>query len=143
MGFLCSGSRGDNEVHLATVDAKKEKCGFVGACLDKAQIPWFSDPRQFSEIREADIIAHNRIKVAPDQPMDFHWEDYDFQIHIPAGAFRRPVTLCIQASLGRDYQLPNDKIDSGVFWLSLQPLVERVDKRVMLMLPPIVIQNPL
>ena len=115
----------------------------IGACLDKTQIPWFSDPRQFLEIRGADIIAYNRIKVAPDQPLDFHWEDYGFQIHIPAGAFRRPVTLCIQASLRGDYQLPNDKIDSGEFCLSLQPLVERVDKKVTLTLPLIVIQNPL
>ena len=53
------------------------------------------------------------------------------------------MTLCIQASLRGDYQIPNDKIDSGVFCLSLQTLVERVDKKVTLTLPLIVIQNPL
>ena len=53
------------------------------------------------------------------------------------------MTLCIQASLRGDYQLPNDKIDSGVFCISLQPLMERVDKKVTLTLPLIVIQNPL
>ena len=71
----------------------------IGKCLDETQIPWFSDPRQFLEIRGADIITYNRIKVAPDQPLDFHWEDYGFQIYIPAGAFSRPVTLCIEETI--------------------------------------------
>ena len=144
-------TNGDHKVHLANYRCQEREVWVcsedesIGACLDKTQIPWFSDPRQFPEIRGADIITQNRIKVSPDQPLDFHWEDYGFQIHIPAGAFRRPVTLCIQASLRGDYQLPNDddKIDSGVFCLSLQPLVERVDKKVTLMLPLIVIQIPL
>ena len=147
----CSGSSGDHKSTLQMYRCQEREVWVcsedesIGACLDKTPIPWFSDPRQFLEIRGVDIIAHNRIKVAPDQPLDFHWEDYGFQIHIPAGAFRRPVTLCIQASLRGDYQLPNDndKIVRSVFWLSLQPLVERVDKKVTLMLPLIVIQNPL
>ena len=136
-GPPCNSRCQEREVWVCSEDES------IGACLDETQIPWFSDPRQFLEIRGADIITYNRIKVAPDQPLDFHWENYSFQIHIPAGAFTRPVTLCIQASLRGDYQLPNDKIDSGVFCLSLQPPVERVDKKVTLTLPLIVIQNPL
>ena len=67
--------------------------------------------------------------VAPDQPLDFCWEGHGFNIHIPAGAVTRPVTLCIQASLSGDYQLPDDGVlVSGVYWLSLHPHVKRFDK---------------
>ena len=56
------------------------------------------------------------------------WEGHGFKAHIPAGAISRergPVTLCIQASLSGDYQLPDDGVlVSGVYWLSLQPLVK-------------------
>ena len=41
------------------------------------------------------------------------------------------MTLCIQASLSGDYQLPDDGVlVSGVYWLSLHPPVERFDKKV-------------
>ena len=41
------------------------------------------------------------------------------------------MTLCIQASLSGDYQLPDDGVlVSGVYWLSLHPHVERFDKNV-------------
>ena len=41
------------------------------------------------------------------------------------------MTLCIQASLSGDYQLPDDGVlVSGVYWLSLHPHVERFDKKV-------------
>ena len=41
------------------------------------------------------------------------------------------MTLCIQASLSGDYQLPDDGVlVSGVYWLSLHPHVERFDKKI-------------
>ena len=41
------------------------------------------------------------------------------------------MTLCIQASLSGDYQLPDDGVlVSGVYWLSLHPHVGRFDKKV-------------
>ena len=41
------------------------------------------------------------------------------------------MTLCIQASLSGNYQLPDDGVlVSGVYWLSLHPHVERFDKKV-------------
>ena len=41
------------------------------------------------------------------------------------------MTLCIQASLSGDYQLPDDGVlVSGVYWLSLHPHVEGFDKKV-------------
>ena len=41
------------------------------------------------------------------------------------------MTLCIQASLSGDYQLPDDSVlVSGVYWLSLHPPVERFYKKV-------------
>ena len=74
------------------------------------------------------------VEITPDQPLDFHWEGHGFKVHIPAGAIRRErgrVTLCIQASLSGDYQLPDDGVlVSGVYWLSLHPHVERFEKEV-------------
>ena len=85
-------------------------------------------------IRGAAIIARTKIEVPPDQPLDYHWEGHGFQVHIPAGAIvgeRGPVTLCIQASLSGDYQLPVDGVlVSGVYWLSLHPHVEKFKKKV-------------
>ena len=41
------------------------------------------------------------------------------------------MTLCIQASLSGDYQLPDDGVlVSGVYWLSLHPHMERFDRKV-------------
>ena len=88
----------------------------------------------FPVIRGADIVAQTTVEITPDQPMDFHWEGHGFKVHIPAGAIRGEkgnVTLCIQASLSGDYQLPDDGVlVSGVYWLSLHPHVERFDKKV-------------
>ena len=88
----------------------------------------------FPVIRGADIVAQTTVEITPDQPLDFHWEGHGFKVHIPAGAIRRErrrVTLCIQASLSGDYQLPDDGVlVSGVYWLSLHPHVERFDKNV-------------
>ena len=88
----------------------------------------------FPVIRRADIVARTTVEITPDQPLDFHWEGHGFKVHIPAGAIRRErgrVTLCIQASLSGDYQLPDDGVlVSGVYWLSLHPHVERFDKKV-------------
>ena len=88
----------------------------------------------FPVIRGADIVARTTVEITPDQPLDFHWEGHGFKVHIPAGAIRRErgrVTLCIQASLSGDYQLPDDGVlVSGVYWLSLHPHVERFDKKV-------------
>ena len=82
----------------------------------------------FPVIRGADIVARKTVEITPDQPLDFHWEGRGFKVHIPAGAIRRErggVTLCIQASLSGDYQLPDDGVlVSGVYWLSLHPHVE-------------------
>ena len=45
------------------------------------------------------------------------------------------MTLCIQASLSGDYQLPDDGVlVSGVYWLSLHPHMERFHKKVTLSL---------
>ena len=89
---------------------------------------------KFPIIRGADITAQTKIELTPDQPLDFHWEDHGFKVHIPAGAIskeRGSMTLCIQASLSGDYQLPDDGVlVSGVYWLSLHPTVERFHKKV-------------
>ena len=88
----------------------------------------------FQVIRGADIVARTTVEITPDQPLDFHWEGHGFKVHIPAGAITREwgrVTLCIQASLSGDYQLPDDGVlVSGVYWLSLHPYVERFDKKI-------------
>ena len=88
----------------------------------------------FPIIRGADIVARTIVEITPHQPMDFHWEGHGFKVHIPVGAIRRErgrVTLCIQASLSGDYQLPDDGVlVSGVYWLSLYPHVGRFDKKV-------------
>ena len=92
----------------------------------------------FPVIRGAYIIAQTKIEITPDQPLDYHWEGYGFNVHTPAGAIseeRGPVTLCIQASLSGDYQLPDDGVlVSGVYWLSLHPHVKRFSKKVTLSL---------
>ena len=76
----------------------------------------------FPVIRGADIVAQTTIEITPDQPLYFHWEGHGFRVYIPAGAVSRRVTLCIQASLSGDYQLPDDGVlVSGVYWLSLHP----------------------
>ena len=92
----------------------------------------------FPVIRGADIIAQTKVEITPDQALDYHWEGHGFKVHIPAGAIseeKGPVTLCIQASLSGDYQLPDDGVlVSGVYWLSLHPPVERFNKKVTLSL---------
>ena len=92
----------------------------------------------FPVIRGADITAQTKIEITPDQPLDYHWVGHGFKVHIPAGAIseeRGPVTLCIQASLSGDYQLPDDGVlVSGVYWLSLHPHVERFSRKVTLSL---------
>ena len=76
----------------------------------------------FPVIRGADIVARITVEITPDQPLDFDWEGHGFRVYIPAGAVSRRVTLCIQASLSGDYQLPDDGVlVSGVYWLSLHP----------------------
>ena len=88
----------------------------------------------FPVIRGADITAQTKIEIPPDQPLDYHWVGHGFKVHIPTGAIseeRGPVTLCIQASLSGDYQLPDDGVlVSGVYWLSLHPHVKRFNKKV-------------
>ena len=89
----------------------------------------------FPVIKGADIIAKTRIEFTQDQPLHFPWEGYGFKVHIPAGAISGgPVTLCIQASLSGDYQLPDDDdydgVVSGVYWLSLHPPVKRFHEKV-------------
>ena len=95
----------------------------------------FLNTIDFPVIRGADVIARTAVEFTPDQPFSFHWEHHGIKVHIPAGAIRRErgrVTLCIQASLSGDYQLPNDDgvLVSGVYWLSLHPHVERFEKQV-------------
>ena len=84
-------------------------------------------------IRGADITAQTRIDITSDQPLDYHWVGHGFKVHIPAGVIREergPVTLCIQASLSGDYQLPDDGVlASGVYWLSLHPHVKSFSKK--------------
>ena len=90
------------------------------------------------KIQGAHIIAKKMVDITADQPLDYHWEGHGFKVHIPAGAIseeRGPVTLCIQASLSGDYQLPDDGVFvSGVYWLSLYPPVKRFSKEVTLSL---------
>ena len=74
------------------------------------------------------------MEITSDQPLDYHKEGHGFKIQIPAGAIseeRETVTLCIQASLCEDYQLPDDGVlVSGVHSLSLHPPVHRLHKKV-------------
>ena len=140
VGFLCSGACGNHEVHLATVDVKKQVwfCSedkIIGAHLDETQIPWMTNPRQFPEVKGVDIVARKMINVVPDQPINMNWKDHGFKINIPAGAFKRQVMLYIQASVGGDYELTNeDEIVSGIYWLCVYPRVERFEKKVTLTL---------
>ena len=60
-------------------------------CVQETKIYNFCSERTFSQTKK------NRYTVYC--ALDFHWEDYGFQIHIPAGAFRRPVTLCIEETI--------------------------------------------
>ena len=84
----------------------------------------------FPVIRGADIVAQTTIEITPDQPLDFHWEGHGFRVYLPAGAVSRRVTLCIQASLIGDYQLPDDGgLVSGVYWLSLHPHMKEFQKK--------------
>ena len=86
-------------------------------------------------IRGADIVAQTTIDITPDQPLEFHWEGHGFKVYIPAGAVSRRVTLCIQASLSGDYQLPDDGVlVSGVYWLSLHPHIKRFHKKATVIL---------
>ena len=79
----------------------------------------------------ANIINKREVEVTPDQPLDYYWEGHGITVHIPAGAITRPATLCIQASLSGDYQLPDDGVlVSGVYWLSLHPHVKKFNKQV-------------
>jgi hypothetical protein len=84
-------------------------------------------------IKGAEFIAQEHIKINPDQPLVYHWKGHGLKLHIPAGAVGEeigPVTLCIQASLGGDYQMPDNlKLVSGVYWLSVQPPVKRFNKK--------------
>ena len=76
------------------------------------------------------MVAQTTVEITPDQPLDFPWEGYGFRVYIPAGAVSRRVTLCIQASLSGDYQLPDDGVlVSGVYWLSLHPHIEEFQKK--------------
>ena len=89
----------------------------------------------FPVIRGADIVARTTVEITPDQPLSFHWEGHGFRVYIPAGAVSRRVTLCIQASLSGDYQLPDDGVFvSGVYWLSLHPHIQEFEKKVTLSL---------
>ena len=89
-------------------------------------------------IKGADIVAQKKIEITPGIAYTCHWEGHGFKVHIPAGAIseeRGPVTLCIQASLSGDYQLPDDGVlVSGVYWISLHPPVKRFHKKVTLSL---------
>ena len=85
----------------------------------------------------ADILEQTKIEVVPDQPIDYCWEGRGFKVHIPAGAIstKGSVTACIQASLSGEYELPEDTVlVSGVYWLSLDPPVERFTEKVTLTL---------
>ena len=92
----------------------------------------------FPVIRGANIIAQTKIEINPTITYTCCWEGHGFKVHVPAGAIsdeRGPVTLCIQASLSGDYQLPDDGVlVSGVYWLSLHPPVKRFSKKVTLSL---------
>ena len=72
------------------------------------------------------------VEVVPEKPVNFHWEGHGLKVHIPVGAISsRPVTICIQASLGGKYKLPDDSVlVSGVYWLSLHPPVKKFHKEV-------------
>ena len=84
----------------------------------------------FPVIRGADIVAQTTVEITPDLPLDFHWEGHGFRVYIPADAVCRRVTLCIQASLSGDYQLPDDGVlVSGVYWLSLHPHIKRFQNK--------------
>ena len=85
----------------------------------------------------ADILGQTKIEVVPDQPIDYRWEGRGFEVHIPAGAIstKGSVTACIQACLSGVYELPEDTVlVSGVYWLSLDPPVERFTEKVTLTL---------
>ena len=88
----------------------------------------------FPAIKGADIIARTKVEINPNMTHTCCWEGHGFKVHIPAGAIseeRGPVTLCIQASLSGDYQLPDDGVlVSGVYWLSLHPHVKGFSKKV-------------
>ena len=86
-------------------------------------------------IKGVKIVAEKMLVVSPKEPLTYCWEKYGFEVHIPAGAFSEsePMTLCIQAGLSGDYQLPDDGVlVSGVYSLSLNPPVEKFRKKVSL-----------
>ena len=85
----------------------------------------------------ADILEQTKIEVVPDQPIDYCWEGRGFKVHIPAGAIstKGSVTATVRTSLGGEYELPEDSVlVSGVYWLSLDPPVERFTEKVTLTL---------
>ena len=88
-------------------------------------VPFYPVPEFPPVIRGADIVAQTTVEITPDQSLSFPWEGHGFRVYIPAGAVSRRVTLCIQASLSGDYQLPDDGVlVSGVYWLSLHPHIK-------------------
>ena len=106
-----------------------------GELLFHFTVVTFTPSLVFPVIRGAEILAQTTVEITPDQSLEFHWEGHGFRVYIPAGAVSRRVTLCIQASLIGDYQLPDDGVlVSGVYWLSLHPHIEELHKKVTLTL---------
>lgn len=139
IGFLCSRVCGNEDMHLALVDTKKaiwtcSKNGEKGGYLDGRQMVWLALKEvSFPVIREANIIAQTKINIPPNKSLNYCWKEHGFNIHVPEGAISNiwPVTMCIQASVNGNYQLPDDSVlVSGVYWLSLHPPVKKFNKNV-------------
>ena len=82
---------------------------------------------------KADIIAHKKIEVHPEEPQTFDWKGHGFKVSLPAGALSssRPVTMYLQACLKGEYLFPTDRdLVSGVYCISVHPPVENFNKKV-------------
>jgi hypothetical protein len=76
-----------------------------------------------------------KVQITPGQPIKCRWDGTGFEIYVPGGAISTaesehgPVTMSIQASLGGEYELPDDRVFvSGVYWIALSPPVKFAEK---------------
>ena len=130
----CTINRSDVQPNITSMFFLSNILPFVVHMMSRAELSSLDFSLHIENIRGADIIAQTKIEIPPDWPLDYHWVGHGFKVHIPAGAIseeRGPVTLCIQASLSGDYQLPDDGVlVSGVYWISLHPPVEKFHKNI-------------